>query len=107
MFLNIKYHDAPKEGDVEINNFVTVKSGENTVELSTKKLTLYVLSGTIQLGRSKLARFGLNQGFYEGLVCELQNALLFLSQELTREISEGSAKVNGIEISKLILLRNY
>ena len=65
-----------------------------------------MLSGAIQLGRSNLAGFGLKQGVYEGLVRELQTPLLIPSQELTREIFEGSAKVNGLEISKSIHLKN-
>lgn len=70
------------------------------------KITLNVLGGTIQLGRSNLSGFGLKPGVYQGLIRELQTPLLVPSQELTREIFEGSAKVNGLEISKSIPLRN-
>ena len=85
---------------------IAVKAGENTISLKTKKLTLNVLGGTIQLGRSNLAGFGLKPGVYQGLVRELQTPLLIPSQELTREIFEGTAKANGLEISKSIPLKN-
>ena len=85
---------------------IAVKAGEKTYSLSTKKLTLTVHGGTIQLGRSNLAGFGLKHGAYEGLIRELQTPLLIPSQELTREIFEGSAKPNGLEISKSIPLKN-
>ena len=85
---------------------LAVTAGANTISLKTKKLTLDVLGGTIQLGRSNLAGFGLKPGVYQGLVRELQTPLLIPSQELTREIFEGSAKANGLEISKSIPLRN-
>ena len=85
---------------------IAVKAGDATISLKTKKLTLNVLNGTIQLGRSNLAGFGLKPGVYQGLVHELETPLLIPSQELTREIFEGSAKVNGLEISKSIPLRN-
>ena len=85
---------------------LAVKAGENTNSLTTKKLTLNVLNGTIQLGRSNLAGFGLKPGVYQGLIHELETPLLIPSQELTREIFEGSAKVNGLEISKSVPLRN-
>ena len=85
---------------------IPVKAGENTLSLKTEKITLEVLGGTIHLGRSNLGGFGLKPGVYQGLVRELQTPLLIPSQELTREIFEGSAKVNGLEISKSIPLRN-
>ena len=85
---------------------LTVKAGENTINLKTEKLTLDVLGGTIQLGRSNLAGFGLKPGVYQGLIRELQTPLLIPAQELTREIFEGTAKANGLEISKSIPLRN-
>ena len=85
---------------------IAVKSGENTISLKTKKLTLNVLGGTIQLGRSNLAGFGLKPGVYQGLIRELQTPLLIPSQELTREIFDGSAKVNGLEVNKTISLKN-
>ena len=85
---------------------IAVKAGENTISLKTKKLTLNVLGGTIQLGRSNLAGFGLKPGVYQGLVRELQTPLLIPSQELTREIFEGTAKATGIEISKSMPLKN-
>ena len=85
---------------------IAVTAGENTNSLTTKKLTLNVLNGTIQLGRSNLAGFGLKPGVYQGLIHELETPLLIPSQELTREIFEGSAKVNGLEISKSVPLRN-
>ena len=84
-----------------------VKTGDaNGIDLKTEKITLNVLGGTIHLARSNLGGFGLKPGVYQGLVRELQTPLLIPSQELTREIFEGSAKVNGLEISKSIPLRN-
>ena len=83
-----------------------VKDSDNNINLSVGKVTLDVLSGTIQLGRSNLAGFGLKEETYQGLVRELQTPLLVPAQELTREIFEGSAKVNGLEISKSVPLRN-
>ena len=84
----------------------STKSSGDSINLDVGKVTLDVLTGTIQLGRSNLAGFGLKPGVYQGLVNELRTPLLIPSQELTREIFEGSAKVNGLEISKSIPLRN-
>ena len=79
---------------------------DNNLNLKVGKVVLDVMGGTIQLGRSNLAGFGLKPDVYKGLVRELQSPLLIPSQELTREIFEGTAKVNGLEISKSIPLRN-
>ena len=102
---------APTEGEEPpapnlCEGALSVKAGEKTYSLATKKLTLNVLGGTIQLGRSNLAGFGLKPGVYQGLIRELETPLLIPSQELTREIFEGTAKVNGLEISKSIPLKN-
>ena len=93
--------NAVVEGSFKVNDGTA-----NGIDLKTEKLTLDVLGGTIQLGRSNLAGFGLKPGVYQGLIRELQTPLLIPSQELTREIFEGSAKANGLEISKSITLRN-
>ena len=95
-------NSEPADGSLK----VTVGSDANGIDMKVGKITLQVLGGTIQLGRSNLAGFGLKPGVYQGLVHELQTPLLVPSQELTREIFEGSAKVNGLEISKSIPLRN-
>ena len=84
---------------------VSSKKADN-INLKVGKVVLDVVGGTIQLGRSNLAGFGLKPDVYKGLVRELQTPLLIPSQELTREIFEGTAKVNGLEISKSIPLRN-
>ena len=79
---------------------------DSSVSLGVGKITLDVISGTIQLGRSNLAGFGLKPHVLSSLQHELTTPLIIPSQELTREIFEGSAKVNGLEISKSIPLRN-
>ena len=92
------------EDSTDLNsNPITAANG---IDLKVGKITLDVSNGTIQLGRSNLAGFGLKTGTYQGLLRELQTPLLVPSQELTREIFEGSAKVNGLEVSKSIPLRN-
>ena len=90
----------------ELKGALLATTKSDSINLKTEKITLDVLGGTIQLGRSNLAGFGLKQDVYNGLVRELQTPLLIPSQELTREIFEGTAKVNGLEISKSIPLRN-
>ncbi len=84
--------------EVEGALITDVKKSDDNINLSVGKITLDVLGGTIQLGRSNLAGFGLKEETYQGLVRELQTPLLVPAQELTREIFEGSAKVNGLEI---------
>ena len=91
--------------DKVVNDKLTITAA-NGIDMKVGKITLNVLGGTIQLGRSNLSGFGLKPGVYQGLIRELQTALLVPSQELTREIFEGTAKVNGLEISKSIPLRN-
>ena len=101
--------DSIKIIENEVKGALLVKSNRlngSSINLKTDKLRLDVLGGTIQLGRSNLAGFGLKQGTYQGLVHELQTPLLVPSQELTREIFEGTAKANGLEISKTIPLKN-
>ena len=101
--------DSVKLIENEVKGALLVKSNRlngSSINLKTEKLRLDVLGGTIQLGRSNLAGFGLKQGTYQGLVHELQTPLLVPSQELTREIFEGTAKANGLEISKTIPLKN-
>ena len=101
--------DVVKIIENEVKGALLVKSNKlngSSINLKTDKLRLDVLSGTIQLGRSNLAGFGLKPNTYNGLVNELQTPLLIPSQELTREIFEGTAKANGLEISKSIPLRN-
>ena len=101
--------DTVKILDNDVKGVLLVKSNKtngDNINLNVSKITLDVLTGTIQLGRSNLAGFGLKPGVYQGLVNELRTPLLIPSQELTREIFEGSAKVNGLEISKSIPLRN-
>ena len=90
----------------ELKGALLATTKSDNINLKTEKITLDVLGGTIQLGRSNLAGFGLKPDVYQGLVRELQTPLLIPSQELTREIFEGTAKVNGLEISKSIPLRN-
>ena len=85
---------------------LVARKSDSSISLGVGKATLEVLGGTIQLGRSNLAGFGLKNDVYHSLARELQVPLLIPSQELTREIFEGSAKVNGLEISKSIPLRN-
>ena len=100
-------NDEGEEVPVEKEEGVlVVNDGGNGIDMKVGKVTLDVLTGTIQLGRSNLAGFGLKPDVYQGLVHELQTPLLIPSQELTREIFEGAAKVNGLEISKSIPLRN-
>ena len=91
--------------DKVVNDKLTITAA-NGIDMKVGKITLNVLGGTIQLGRSNLSGFGLKPGVYQGLIRELQTALLVPSQELTREIFEGTAKVNGLEISKSMPLRN-
>ena len=101
--------DVVKIIEHEVKGALLVKSNKlsgSSINLKTDKLTLDVLTGTIQLGRSNLAAFGLKPNTYNGLINELQTPLLIPSQELTREIFEGTAKANGLEISKSIPLRN-
>ena len=102
----VSEYKAGTSDDVVEGTFKVNDGTANGIDLKTEKLTLDVLGGTIQLGRSNLAGFGLKPGVYQGLIRELQTPLLIPSQELTREIFEGSAKVNGLEISKSIPLRN-
>ena len=90
----------------EVKGALLAKTKSDNINLKTEKIVLDVMGGTIQLGRSNLAGFGLKPEVYRGLVKELQIPLLIPSQELTREIFEGTAKVNGLEISKSIPLRN-
>ena len=90
----------------ELKGALLATTKSDNINLKTEKITLDVLGGTIQLGRSNLAGFGLKPDVYQGLVRELQTPLLIPSQELTREIFEGTAKVNGLEVSKSIPLRN-
>ena len=97
--------EVPQEIQLE-PGALAVKAGESTYSLKTEKLTLDVLGGTIHLARSNLGGFGIKPGVYQGLVRELQTPLLIPSQELTREIFEGTAKANGLEISKSIPLHN-
>ena len=88
------------------SNIVVEYTSKNANELKVGKVILNASNGTIQLGRSNLAGFGLKEGTFNGLVRELQEPLLIPAQELTREIFEGSAKPNGLEVSKSIPLRN-
>ncbi|MDE7430744.1 MAG: hypothetical protein K2N34_02340 [Lachnospiraceae bacterium] len=99
----VEYKAAEDELD---ENAIPVKTNDATNSLKVGKAILYASNGTIQLGRSNLAGFGLKEGTFNGLVRELQEPLLVPSQELTREIFEGSAKPNGLEVSKSIPLRN-
>ena len=90
-----------------VEGALMVKKGSaDSINLNVGKITLDVVSGTIQLGRSNLAGFGLKPHVLSSLQHELQTPLIIPAQELTREIFEGSAKVNGLEISKSIPLRN-
>ena len=101
--------DSIKIIENEVKGALLIKSNKlngSSINLKTEKLRLDVLNGTIQLGRSNCAGFGLKPGVYQGLVRELQTPLLVPSQELTREIFEGTAKANGLEISKTMPLRN-
>ena len=95
-------NSEPADGSLK----VTVGADANGIDMKVGKVVLQVLNGTIQLGRSNIAGFGLKPGVYQGLVNELRTPLLIPSQELTREIFEGSTKVNSLEISKSIPLRN-
>ena len=97
--------DEADENALKVNTPNNAKFA-NGIDLKVGKVTLDVLGGTIQLGRSNLFGFGLKTGVYQGLIRELQTPLLIPAQELTREIFEGTAKANGLEISKSIVLRN-
>lgn len=81
-------------------------TGLNRIFVKVGFASLYAIAGTIQLARSNLAGFGLKPNVLSGLNSLLQNPILVPAQELTREIFEGTAKPNGIEVSKSMLLRN-
>ena len=79
--------------DKVVNDKLTITAA-NGIDMKVGKITLNVLGGTIQLGRSNLSGFGLKPGVYQGLIRELQTALLVPSQELTREIFEGLSLIH-------------
>ena len=82
-------------------------TGLNKIFISDSEyITLNVVGGTIQMARSNLAGFGLKDHVLQGLRRELQTPILIPAQELTREIFEGSAKEDGLMISKTMPLRN-
>ena len=83
-----------------------VDSTGTTISLNCSPCRLTLSNATIQLARSNLAGFGLKPEVLQGLRSLLQTPLLVPAQELTREIFEGTAKPQGLEISKSIPLRN-
>ena len=92
--------------DTCIPSVYTRDATTNAITLTVSPAHLTLTNATIELGRSNLAGFGLKPGVMQGLIHELQTPLLIPSQELTREIFEGSAKESGLEISKSMPLRN-
>ncbi len=75
-----------------------------TVKFNTLQLAN---NGTITVARTNCAGFGVKPDVMEGLYETLKTPIIVPSQELTREIFEGSAKGNsGLDVSKSIPLRN-
>ncbi len=62
--------------------------------------------GTITVARTNCAGFGVKQEVVIGLMEILKEPIIIPSQELTREIFEGSATSKGLDVSKSIPLRN-
>ena len=62
--------------------------------------------GTITVARTNCAGFGIKQDVVLGLMETLKEPIIIPSQELTREVFEGSATEKGLDVSKSIPLRN-
>ena len=99
--------DASKVDDPNIEfNSLSHTGGVNiwTVKFNTLQLAN---TGTITVARTNCAGFGVKPEVMKGLYEILKNPIIIPSQELTREIFEGSAKGNsGLDVSKSIPLRN-
>ena len=82
-------------------------SEENTkLEITMGKNQIEILNSRITVGRSNLAGFGLKEAVATELAKRLVHPIMVPAQELTREIFEGSASKDGLNVSKSIPLHN-
>lgn len=99
--LNAAVADAST--DFKASSIKDAKENHWTVKFNTLQLANH---GEIKIARTNCAGFGVKPNVIEGLYETLKTPIIVPAQELTREIFEGTAKAEGLDVSKSIPLRN-